>query len=256
MDTILSVKNLKKTFDGITAVDGCTLDVEKGTITGLIGPNGAGKTTLFNIITGFYKPDSGEIVFKNKKIDQLPTYKITHQGLVRTFQITKALNRMKVIENLMLSPKKQTGESLIWPIFNPKKVGKEEEEIRDKAMELLEFFDLMELKDEYAGALSGGQKKLLELARALMTDPDMILLDEVFAGVNPTLSNKLLDYIKELRDDGVTFFLIEHDIPLVMEACQEVYVMSEGKVIAKGEPEEIKNDQKVLDAYLGVVHEG
>lgn len=254
--SILSIKNIDKSFDGIKALNNVSFEVEKGKITGLIGPNGAGKTTLFNTITGFYSPDNGLIKFKGEELVGKTPHEITNKGLVRTFQITRSLNKMKVIENLMLAPKEQTGESIIWPILTPWRVKKEEEKIKEKALDILEFFDLASHKDEYAGSLSGGQKKLLELARALMTDPKMVLLDEVFAGVNPTLSNKLIDYIKHLKNDhDITFLLIEHDIPLVMEVCDRIVVMSNGEIIADGKPEEIKNNEEVLDAYLGVVHD-
>ncbi len=256
MESMLSVKDIKKSFDGIRALNGVSFDVSKGKITGLIGPNGAGKTTLFNTITGFYSPDHGSIKFEGNEITGKKPYEITRKGLSRTFQITRSLNKMKVMENLMLAPKEQSGESVIWSLLKPWKVREEEQKSKEKAHDILEFFDLKEKKDDYAGSLSGGQKKLLELARALMTDPKMVLLDEAFAGVNPTLSNKLIDYIEHLRDDhDISFLLIEHDIPLVMKVCDRIIVMANGEVIADGEPEEIKNNERVLDAYLGVVHD-
>lgn len=252
MDKILSIKNVKKSFDGIDALNGASLNVERGKITGLIGPNGAGKTTLFNIITGFISPDEGSVKFNEKELIGKTPYEIARKGLVRTFQITRSLDKMKVMENLLLSPREQTGESIIWPLIAPWKVEEEEDEIKEKATDILKFFSLDSHKDEYAGSLSGGQKKLLELARALMIDPRMVLLDEAFAGVNPTLSNKLIDYIEHLRNDhNISFLLIEHDIPLIMKVCDRIIVMSNGEVIARGRPEEIKNNQRVLDAYLG-----
>lgn len=256
MNSILTINDVKKSFDGIDALNGASFDVEKGKITGLIGPNGAGKTTLFNTITGFISPKSGSIKFEGEELIGKPPYEITRKGLARTFQITRSLNKMTVMDNLLLAPREQTGESVIWPIITPSKVKEEEKEGREMAMDILEFFNLDDHKDEYAGSLSGGQKKLLELARVLMTEPKMVLLDEAFAGVNPSLSNKLVDYIKHLRDEHeISFLLIEHDIPLIMEVCEEIIVMAKGEVIARGKPEEIKNNQKVLDAYLGVVHD-
>ncbi|PTD93725.1 ABC transporter ATP-binding protein [archaeon SCG-AAA382B04] len=256
MNSILTINDVKKSFDGIDALNGASFDVEKGKITGLIGPNGAGKTTLFNTITGFISPESGSIKFEGEELIGKPPYEITRKGLARTFQITRSLDKMTVMDNLLLAPREQTGESVIWPIITPGKVEEEEIEVREMAMDILEFFNLDEHKDEYAGSLSGGQKKLLELARVLMIEPKMVLLDEAFAGVNPSLSNKLVDYIKHLRDDHeISFLLIEHDIPLIMEVCEDIIVMAKGEVIARGKPKEIKNNQKVLDAYLGVVHD-
>jgi ABC-type branched-subunit amino acid transport system ATPase component len=249
--TILEVRNVKKQFDSIKAVDGCSLCVEQQTITGLIGPNGAGKTTLFNLLTGYYTIDSGEIIFLNKRVDHLPIYKRARIGMVRTFQITKALSRMTVLENMMLGQKEQSGEK-IWNVwFRSKRIDIEEETAKKKALEVLDFFNILHMKDEYAGALSGGQKKLLEMARALMTDPVMLLLDEPFAGVNPSLSRKLVEYIKELREKGMTFLIIEHDIPLITEVSDTISFMNQGKIILKGTPEDVKKDPRVLDAYLG-----
>lgn len=251
MKALLSVHDVEKSFGGIKAVNGCSLDVEKCMIAGLIGPNGAGKTTLFNLISGFYKPNSGKIYFKGKRIDPLPTFKIAREGMVRTFQITRALSKMTVLENMMLGSKYQSGENIISLLLHPKKVKKQEESIKEKAQYILEFFDLLDLRDEYAGALSGGQKKLLELARALMTDPEMLLLDEPFAGVNPTLAMKLLKHIETLREQGMTFLIIEHDIPMITKISDKIFVMNEGNLIVEGSPEEIKRDERVLDAYLG-----
>lgn len=251
MKVLLSVHDVEKSFGGIKAVNGCCLDVEKCMIAGLIGPNGAGKTTLFNLISGFYKPNSGKIYFKGKRIDRLPTFKIAREGMVRTFQITRALSKMTVLENMMLGPKYQSGENIMNLWLKPKKVKKQEESIKEKALDVLEFFDLLDLRDEYAGALSGGQKKLLELARALMTDPEMLLLDEPFAGVNPTLAMKLLKHIETLREQGMTFLIIEHDIHKITKISDKIFVMNEGNLIVEGSPEEIKRDKRVLDAYLG-----
>ena len=233
------------------AVDGASFSVEEQTIRGLIGANGAGKTTLFNLITGYYKLDSGTISFKNERVDQMPTYKKARKGMVRTFQLTKVLSRMTVLENMLLGPKLQTGEQIRNIFLHPKKVADEEARVVEKALETLEFFDLMHMKDDYAGALSGGQKRLLEMARALMTDPKMLLLDEPFAGVNPTLARKLVGRIKELKEIGMTFLIIEHDMPLITEVSDSLSFMNQGRIILEGAPEDVKKDPRVLDAYLG-----
>jgi branched-chain amino acid transport system ATP-binding protein len=249
---ILSVENVTRSFGGLRAVNNCSLEVTEGGITGLIGPNGAGKTTLFNIITGFLKPDSGRITFRGERIDGLPPHEIFHRGLVRTFQIPRELKSMTVLENLMLVPKEQRGENLWYTWFMPWRVGKDEEAIIEKAQDVLKFVDLAHLRDEYAGNLSGGQKKLLELARTLMTQPTMILLDEPAAGVNRTLMRRLADDIQRVRAElGATFLLIEHDMDLVTMLCDRLIVMSQGAKIAEGAPEEVKRDEQVLDAYLG-----
>jgi branched-chain amino acid transport system ATP-binding protein len=249
---ILQVENVSKSFGGLRAVSGCTLSVARQSITGLIGPNGAGKTTLFNIITGFIPPDAGRIFFDGERIDGLPPYKIFRKGLVRTFQIPRELARMSVLENLMLVPSGQAGENLLVQWFLPWKVAQQEEAIFNKAMQVLEFVDLAHLRDESAGNLSGGQKKLLELARTLMCDPKMILLDEPGAGVNRALMKRLVEDIERLRRElGITFFVIEHDMDLITRLCDRVIVMSEGTKLAEGTPDEVKSDQRVLDAYLG-----
>lgn len=248
---ILKVQDVKKHFGGVMAVDGASFTIEEQTIRGLIGANGAGKTTLFNLITGYYKLDSGEIFFKDERVDQLPTFKKARKGMVRTFQLIKALSRMTVLDNMLLGPKMQSGER-IWNIFiRPKKVAAEEAKAVEKAFEILDFFDLTHMKDDYAGALSGGQKRLLEMARALMTDPKMLLLDEPFAGVNPTLARKLVGRIKELKERGMTFLIIEHDMPLITEVSDTLSFMNQGKIILEGAPEDVKRDPRVLDAYLG-----
>ncbi|MBI1729150.1 ABC transporter ATP-binding protein [Candidatus Acetothermia bacterium] len=248
----LSVQNLVKDFGGLRAVDRCSLEVREGTITGLIGPNGAGKTTLFNLITGFYKSDSGRVIFEDTDVTGRPPYTLFRQGLCRTFQIPREFKEMTVLENLMLVPAGQCGERIFSPWLQPGRVKQEERELFDKTIATLEFVNLIHLKDEYARNLSGGQKKLLELARAMMADPTMILLDEPGAGVNPTLLKKLMGYIERLcADRGITFFLIEHDMDLVMALCNPVIVMSEGKKLMEGTPNEVRSDQRVLDAYLG-----
>lgn len=249
---MLTVQNLEKSFGGIRAVDGCNFEVESETITGLIGPNGAGKTTVFNLISGFYQPDGGEIWFKDTRIDNLPAHRIPHLRLARTFQITRELQKMTVIDNLMVAPLEQMGERLWNSWFRIPSVKRQERKINEKALDVLDFLEIGDLKNEYAGNLSGGQKKLLEFGRTMMTDPELILLDEPGAGINPTLMKKLNGYIETLRsDEGMTFFLIEHDMDLVMQLCDPIIVMSEGKKLAEGSAREIQENEKVLEAYLG-----
>jgi branched-chain amino acid transport system ATP-binding protein len=248
---MLSVRGVSRSFGGILAVDGCSLEIRRESIVGLIGPNGAGKSTLFDLITGFQRPDTGSIVFGEKEITGWPAYRIARLGLVRTFQIPHALTRMTVLENMMLGEQGQMGEMIWNPIFRPNTVRAEEKRIADKALEILQFLDLLNMKDEYAGALSGGQKKLLELARALMADPKLLLLDEPFAGVNPALSDRLIERIKKLKDMGLTMMIIEHGIPYVLALSDEVYVLNKGAIMSHGQPEEVVSDKRVLDAYLG-----
>nr|WP_224268670.1 ABC transporter ATP-binding protein [Haloprofundus salinisoli] len=249
----LRVENLRKTFGGIVAVDDASFEVERGTLTGLIGPNGAGKSTTFNLITGMYAPDRGRVVFNGEEITGLRPYRVADRGLVRTFQIARELSEMTVLENMMLAPKQQRGEAL-WRSVTPgvrSGVVEQEEELLDRAWEMLDFFEIDHLAEEYAGNLSGGQRKLLEMARALLTDPEMLLLDEPFAGVNPSLERRLLDHIHELREQGYTFLLVEHDMDLIMENCEHVIVMHQGKVLTEGSPLEIKQNEQVVEAYLG-----
>jgi branched-chain amino acid transport system ATP-binding protein len=249
---ILTVDNVTKSFGGLRAVDGCSLAVGEGSITGLIGPNGAGKTTLFNIVTGFLKPDSGRILFRDDRIDPLPPHQIFRKGVLRTFQIPRELKGMTVLENLMLVPPGQTGETVWNPWFFRSRIARQEEANFVKALEVLDFVELGHLRDEYAATLSGGQKKLLELARTLMCDARLILLDEPGAGVNRVLMKKVVADIERLRREiGITFFVIEHDMDLVAQLCDTVIVMSEGETLAQGTLDEIKRDDRVLQAYLG-----
>jgi branched-chain amino acid transport system ATP-binding protein len=249
---VLEIKNLRKRFGGLKAVWDCSLTVGKGSITGLIGPNGAGKTTLFHLITGFYKPDQGEIIFKGEPVHGLQPHQIFKKGIFRTFQITREFNKMTVLENLMIVRHPQTGENIwnTWFLFD--KVRKEELAIKEKALEILEFVELIDHRKEYAGSLSGGQKKLLELAKCMMAEPELVLLDEPGAGVNPTLMKKLIEKIKTLSiENNMTFFLIEHDMDLVMNLCNPVIVMSEGRKLTEGDPDYIRSHEGVLEAYLG-----
>jgi branched-chain amino acid transport system ATP-binding protein len=249
---MLETRKVMKSFGGLQAVYDCSLKVQQGSITGLIGPNGAGKTTLFNLITGFFRPDDGEIYFKGERIDGLSPNQVFHKKIYRTFQITREFAQMTVLENLMLVPALQAGERIWNTWVRPGTVRKQERAIQEKALHVLEFVELIDLKDEYAGSLSGGQKKLLELARTMMAEPEMVLLDEPGAGVNPTLMKKLVGNIRKLcEQERITFFLIEHDMNLVMNLCLPVIVMSEGRKLAEGTPDEIKRDERVLEAYLG-----
>ena len=252
-EPILAVEQLQKGFGGIKAVDGATFEVAPGSITGLIGPNGAGKSTTFDLITGVHSPDSGRIRFDGTDITGWRPDRVARRGLVRSFQIARELAEMTVMENVMLAPPDQLGERF-WPAVLPGfrgRVAEQERELRERAWETLEFLELDDLAGERAGALSGGQRKLLELARVLMTDPEMILLDEPMAGVNPTLERKLLDRLQELSDRGYTFLLVEHDMDVVMEHCDPVIVLHQGEVLAQGPPAAIKNNERVLEAYLG-----
>jgi branched-chain amino acid transport system ATP-binding protein len=248
---MLEVDGIFKQFGGIQAVGGATFSVRKGSITSLIGPNGAGKTTLFNVITGFYRPDSGRIVYDGASIQGKRPDQIARLGMVRTFQITKALAAMTVLDNMMLAGAEQPGEHLPTLLARPVAGRKREREVRERAMELLATFSLDTKAEDYAGTLSGGQRKLLELARALMPAPRMVLLDEPMAGINPTLGRRLLQHMEELRGEGVTFLFVEHDMDVVMNHSDEVVVMGQGRTILVGTPEEVRADQRVIDAYLG-----
>ena len=249
---MIKVEHLHKYFGGLHAVDDASLEIATGSITGLIGPNGAGKTTLFNIIAGVHKPSSGKVYLDGEDITGFPPHDLFQRGLLRTFQIAHEFSSLTVRENLMMVPGNQSGENLIDAWFRPNKVIAEENIIRGKANEVIDFLQLSHVADEYAGNLSGGQKKLLELGRTMMSDPDIVLLDEPGAGVNPTLMVKLADDIRRLNEErGYTFCIIDHDMDLVAKLCHPIIVMAEGAMLAQGSMDEIRQNQEVLDAYLG-----
>ncbi|KUP98569.1 branched-chain amino acid ABC transporter ATP-binding protein [Thermobifida cellulosilytica TB100] len=253
-DPILVVDGVRRSFGGLTAVDVDHLEVQRGTITALIGPNGAGKSTLFNLLTGFDRVDAGEWHFDGTRLNGLGGHRVARRGMVRTFQLTKALTRLTVMENMLLAAPRQTGERMLGAFARP--VWRAQEAAnRERAEHLLERFKLLAKKDEMAGSLSGGQRKLLEMARALMVEPSMIMLDEPMAGVNPALVQSLLEHITALRDEGRTVLFVEHDMDVIMGISDWIVVLAEGKVIAEGRPSDIRADQRVIDAYLGAGHD-
>jgi neutral amino acid transport system ATP-binding protein len=248
---LLSAKGLSKSFGGIRAVNNAYLEVPQGSITGLIGPNGAGKTTLFNLLSNFIRPDKGEVFLDGQPIHQLPPYQIALKGCVRTFQVARVLSRLTVLENMLLASPGQTGENFLKVWFQGAKIRQQEQENRAKALDILDSIGLGEKAHDYAGALSGGQRKLLEIGRALMTEPKLILLDEPAAGVNPTLIGQISDHIIEWNRQGITFLIIEHNMDVIMSLCHHVWVLAEGTNLADGIPSEIQKNERVLKAYLG-----
>jgi branched-chain amino acid transport system ATP-binding protein len=249
---VITVQNIHKSFGGLKAVDNCSLAIREGTITGLIGPNGAGKSTLFNIIAGFEKPDAGRVFLQDEEITGLPPHRLFHKGIVRTFQIPHEFENMTALENLLLVPEGQKGENVLLPLLAWGRIKKQERELRRRAEEVLEFLNLAHLRHELAGNLSGGQKKLLELGRTMMTRPRMVLLDEPGAGVNRTLMGTLAHDIRRLnREMGYTFCVIEHDLDLIVDLCHPTVVMAEGAVLAEGSMQELRGNTEVQRAYLG-----
>ena len=249
-DPVVTVDHMRRSFGGLAAVDVDHLEIQRRTITSLFGPNGAGKTTLFNLLTGFDEADEGTWSLDGNLLVGIPAYRVARRGMVRTFQLTKSLSRLTVLENVMLAANDNPGEKLGRAVFGGWR--RAETDIEERARVLLKRFDMIHMTDEYAGSLSGGQRKLLEMARALMAEPDVIMLDEPMAGVNPALTESLLEHIKLLRDeDGRTVIFIEHDMDVVQEISDWVVVMGEGAVISEGRPREVASDPRVIDAYLG-----
>jgi neutral amino acid transport system ATP-binding protein len=256
-DAILSAQHMSVRFGGFVAVKDVSLDVARGSITALIGPNGAGKTTLFNCISGFLAASTGKVVFAGESIDGLPAHRRSVRGLVRTFQIPRIFHRLTLVENMLVADRGQPGEALFGCFTRRRAMNERTRQAREKARELLALLSIDRLADEYAGTLSGGQRKLLELGRVLMTDPKMILLDEPMAGVNPALGERLLDRVEELRrNQGLTFLFVEHDMEVVMRVADHVFVLDEGTLIADGPPESIRRNERVIDAYLGRAQAG
>lgn len=253
-DPIIVADNVTRHFGGLMAVDVEHLEIQRGIITALIGPNGAGKTTLFNLLSGFDNPNTGKWSFEGKALAGIPSFKVSKMGQVRTFQLTKALSMLSVLENMKLGAKSQFGEHL-WASIFPWTWRKQDDDIESKALELLARFKLDAKADDYAASLSGGQRKLLEMARALMSDPTLIMLDEPMAGVNPALTQSLLDHIVDLKRHGMTVLFVEHDMQMVSHIADWVVVMAEGKIVAEGPPATVMKDPAVIDAYLGS-HQG
>jgi branched-chain amino acid transport system ATP-binding protein len=254
VDPIIIADGVHRAFGGVTAVDVEHLEIPRGAITALIGPNGAGKTTLFNLLTGFDKPDHGTWTFDGKSLSGVPAYKVSRLGLVRTFQLTKALGLLTVMENMKLGAKNQRGEKF-WGGMIPALWRSQDAELEDRAMVLLEKFKLDAKADDFAASLSGGQRKLLEMARSLMTEPTLVMLDEPMAGVNPALTQSLLDHIIDLKQEGMTVLFVEHDMHMVRHIADWVVVMAEGKIVAEGDPTTVMNNPAVIDAYLGAHQE-
>ncbi|HEX5017871.1 MAG TPA: ABC transporter ATP-binding protein [Actinomycetes bacterium] len=253
-DPILVADDVQRTFGGLTAVDVRHVEIQRGAITALIGPNGAGKTTFFNVLTGFDQPQAGRWSFNGQPLRRERAYKIAQKGMVRTFQLTKVLARMTVIENMRIGSTGQRGERF-WQSMFPVTWRSQEREVTERADALLERFLLTAKRNDFAGSLSGGQRKLLEMARALMAEPELVMLDEPMAGVNPALKQSLLGHVKSLRDEGRTVLFVEHDMDMVREISDWVIVMAQGKVIAEGRPDAVMKDERVIDAYLGAHHD-
>ncbi len=253
-DPIVVADNITRQFGGLTAVDVEHVEIQRGVITALIGPNGAGKTTFFNLLTGFDKPDTGDWSFNAKSLKNVSPHKVARRGMVRTFQLTKVLSKLTVLENMRLGATGQMGEGFL---AAPLKMlwGGQEKANTERARELLTRFKLDTKESEFAGSLSGGQRKLLEMARALMVNPELVMLDEPMAGVNPALKQSLLGHVKSLREEGMTVLFVEHDMDMVRDISDWVIVMAQGKIIAEGTPESIMADQRVIDAYLGAHHD-
>jgi ABC-type branched-subunit amino acid transport system ATPase component len=252
MRDLLGIKGVTKHFGGVAALNDCSLALTAGRVTGIIGPNGAGKTTLLNIVSGLVKPDSGSVAFDGRDITALPMHQVASIGLVRTFQIVRELGGLTVFENMLLSAPRQSGERVAGALFARRTVKEQEREIAIKARSILDRLGLWHLADQSAAALSGGQKKLLELARVLLLDPKLILLDEPAAGVAPPLLKTIIAIIRELNDEGISFGIVEHDMHLISEVCHDVHVLAEGRALVSGSFTEVTSDKRVIDAYLGM----
>jgi ABC-type branched-subunit amino acid transport system ATPase component len=249
---ILETQGVTKSFGGLTAVNDVSVEIGEGEITGLIGPNGAGKSTLFNLMSGFYEIDDGRVLFDGQDVTELRPDERAKEGLIRTFQITRELSGMTVMQNMLLGAQDNPGEDVLTTLFKSSDVSQFEQEQRERAEELLDYLELLDLRDEYAGNLSGGQRKLLELGRSLMAEPELLLLDEPMAGVNPDLTDHLLDRIMALREDeGKSFLIVEHDIQAIMNISDTVIGMHNGEILVSGEPEVVQEDEDLLEAYLG-----
>ena len=253
-EPLLVVDGVNRHFGGLVAVDVAHVEIQKGAITALIGPNGAGKSTFFNVLSGFDKADGGTWTFAGNTITNTPPHRLARKGMVRTFQLTKSLSRLTVMDNMLLGAGGQTGESMVASVF-PFTWKSQEKKNRERATVLLERFNLAAKADDFAGSLSGGQRKLLEMARALMLNPELVMLDEPMAGVNPALKQSLLDHIRDIREEGTTVVFVEHDMDMVRDVSDWVVVMAQGKIIAEGTPDTVMRDQRVIDAYLGAHHD-
>ena len=254
MTPLLEVQHVSKHFGGVAALDDCSLSLRKGDVTGLIGPNGAGKTTLLNVISGLVKCDTGQVHFNGRDITTLPMHRVALLGLARTFQIVRELSGLTVLENLLLAPVHQRGEAISGTLFDRTAVRHQEQDNAVKARAILKRIGLWKLADQSASALSGGQKKLLELARVLLLEPTLVLLDEPAAGVAPPLLKDIIALIRELKADGISFGIVEHDMHLIGEICDRVHVLAEGKTLTSGSFAEVTADSRVIDAYLGGQH--
>ncbi|WP_407682393.1 ABC transporter ATP-binding protein [Pseudocalidococcus azoricus] len=248
---LLTATDICKSFGGIKAVERASISVQAGSITGLIGPNGAGKTTLFNLLCNFLPLDSGRVIFDGEPINQLQPHQVALQGLLRTFQVARVLSRLSVMENMLLAAPHQSGEKLWNGWLQPQRIRQEEQDLQQRAWEILACVGLATKAHDYAGCLSGGQRKLLELARVMMHRPRLVLLDEPAAGVNPTLIQQICEHIQCWNQEGVTFLIIEHNMDVIMSLCDNVWVLAEGKNLAAGPPQEIQQHPDVLAAYLG-----